>query len=251
MTNALSLAEQQALRLIQAQSRIGRVQMRFTMRLKRWGWLSVVNGTHAAKRLFDVVIATICLVAASPIFVIVALLIRRDGGPVFFKQKRVGLNGLEFEMLKFRSMCVDAEGRLAGLLAKNEKSQGVTFKLKDDPRITRIGRFIRKTSIDELPQFINVLRGDMSIVGPRPPLPREVALYASADRRRLFARPGITCLWQVGERSGGVWEIGDRNAIDFDEQVTLDVRYIEGQSLMRDLWILVKTVPAILLGKGM
>jgi lipopolysaccharide/colanic/teichoic acid biosynthesis glycosyltransferase len=170
---------------------------------------------------------------------------------VFFKQKRVGLHGGEFEMLKFRSMCVDAEAKLSGLLAQNEKAQGITFKMKDDPRVTRIGRFIRKTSLDELPQFINVLRGDMSIVGPRPPLPREVALYSSSDRRRLYARPGITCLWQVGERQGGVWEIGDRNAIDFDEQVSLDVRYIESQSLLRDLWILLKTVPAIVLGKGM
>lgn len=154
-------------------------------------------------------------------------------------------------MLKFRSMCVDAEAKLAELLAKNEKAQGITFKMKDDPRVTPIGRFIRKTSLDELPQFINVLRGDMSIVGPRPPLPREVALYSSSDRRRLHARPGITCLWQVGERQGGVWEIGDRNAIDFEEQVSLDVRYIESQSVLRDIWILLKTVPAIVLGKGM
>ncbi|MCX6855268.1 MAG: sugar transferase [Verrucomicrobia bacterium] len=251
MSHALDLAEQQALRLIQAQSRLGRIRMRLAMNLKRWSWLTVVNGTHAVKRLFDIVISLVCLLMASPAFVLVSLLIRRDGGPVFFKQKRVGLHGGEFEMLKFRSMCVDAEAKLAGLLAQNEKAQGITFKMKDDPRVTRVGRFIRKTSLDELPQFINVLRGDMSIVGPRPPLPREVALYSSSDRRRLYARPGITCLWQVGERRGGVWEIGDRNAIDFDEQVSLDVRYIESQSLVRDFWILLKTVPAIVLGKGM
>ncbi len=251
MTQALHIAEQQACRLIRAQSRLGRIRMRLAMHLKRWSWLALVNSTHAAKHLFDIVIASVCLIVASPAFAIVAFLVRRDGGPVFFKQKRIGLNGREFEMLKFRSMCVDAEAKLAGLLAQNEKAQGVTFKMKDDPRVTRIGRFIRKTSMDELPQFINVLRGDMSIVGPRPPLPREVALYSAADRRRLHARPGITCLWQVGERQGGVWEIGDRNAIDFDEQVTLDVRYIESQSLLRDLWILLKTVPAIVLGKGM
>lgn len=251
MTHALDLAEQQALRLIQAQSRIGRIRMRLAMNLKRWSWLAVVNGTQAVKRLFDIVISLDCLLIASPAFLVVALLIRRDGGPVFFKQKRVGLHGREFEMLKFRSMCVDAETKLAELLAKNEKAQGITFKMKDDPRVTRIGRLIRKTSIDELPQFINVLRGDMSIVGPRPPLPREVALYSCSDRLRLHARPGITCLWQVGERQGGLWEIGDRNAIDFDEQVTLDVRYIESQSLLRDLWIFLKTIPAIVLGKGM
>ena len=251
MTDALHLAEQQALRLLQAQSRLGRIQMRLLMNLKRWSWLVVLNSTHGAKRFFDIVISLICLLMASPAFVIVALLIRRDGGPVFFKQKRVGLHGGEFQMLKFRSMCVDAEAKLADLLEKNEKAQGITFKMKDDPRVTCIGRFIRKTSLDELPQFINVLRGDMSIVGPRPPLPREVALYSSSDRRRLHARPGITCLWQVGERQGGVWEIGDRNAIDFVEQVSLDVRYIESHSLLRDLWILIKTVPAIVLGKGM
>lgn len=251
MTDSIHLAEQQALRLLLAQSRLGRIHMRLLMNLKRWSWMVVLNSTQAAKRLFDIVISLVCLLMASPAFVIVAFLIRRDGGPVFFKQKRVGLHGGEFQMLKFRSMCVDAEAKLADLLAKNEKAQGITFKMKDDPRVTRIGRFIRKTSLDELPQFINVLRGDMSIVGPRPPLPREVALYSSSDRRRLYARPGITCLWQVGERQGGVWEIGDRNAIDFDEQVSLDVRYIESHSFLRDLWILIKTVPAIVLGKGM
>jgi len=251
MTHALDLAEQQALRLIQAQSRIGRIRMRLAMNLKRWSWLAIVNSTHAVKRLFDIVISIVCLLLASPVFVVIALLIRRDGGSVFFRQKRVGLHGREFKMLKFRSMCVDAEAKLGALLAQNDKTQGVTFKMKNDPRITPIGRLIRKTSIDELPQFINVLCGDMSIVGPRPPLPREVALYSATDRLRLHARPGITCLWQVGERQGGVWEIGDRNDIDFDEQVTLDVRYIENQSLLRDLWILLKTVPAIVLGKGM
>ena len=251
MKHALHLAEQQAHRLIHAQSRLGRMQMRLVIHLKRWSWLTVVNGKHAAKRLFDIVISVVCLLLASPVFAVIALLIGRDGGSAFFKQKRVGLHGREFEMFKFRSMCVDAEAKLAALLTQNDKTQGVTFKMKNDPRITRVGRLIRKTSIDELPQFINVLRGDMSIVGPRPPLPREVALYSSGDRLRLHARPGITCLWQVGERQGGVWEISDRNAIDFDEQVTLDVRYIENQSLLRDLWILLKTVPAIVLGKGM
>jgi len=123
--------------------------------------------------------------------------------------------------------------------------------MKDDPRITRVGRLLRKSSLDELPQFWNVLRGDMSMVGPRPPVPREVALYSQADRRRLLVKPGITGLWQVGERRGGLFEIGDRNAIDFPEQVNLDVRYIESQSIRKDLWLLAKTVPAILFGKGM
>lgn len=221
------------------------------MRLKRCLWLAVVNGTHAVKRLFDIVISIIALILAAPLMIVIALLIRRDGGPVFFKQRRIGFNGRDFEMLKFRSMCVDAEAKLSALLAQNEKSQGITFKMKNDPRITAIGRFIRKASIDELPQFFNVLRGDMSIVGPRPCLPREAALYSNTDRRRLHAKPGITCLWQVGEREGRFWEIGDRNSIDFGEQVSLDVRYIESHSFLRDLWILLKTIPAIVLGKGM
>jgi lipopolysaccharide/colanic/teichoic acid biosynthesis glycosyltransferase len=170
---------------------------------------------------------------------------------VFFRQTRIGLMGREFKMLKYRSMCVDAEARLKDLLAKNEKASGITFKMKDDPRITKIGRILRKTSLDELPQFLNVLRGEMALVGPRPAVPREVALYTQADRRRLLAKPGITCLWQVGEREGRTFEIGDRNSIDFPEQVALDVRYIESRSVIRDLWILAKTVPAILFGKGM
>jgi lipopolysaccharide/colanic/teichoic acid biosynthesis glycosyltransferase len=159
--------------------------------------------------------------------------------------------GREFKMLKFRSMCVNAEAKLKEVMALNEKNEGVTFKIKNDPRITRVGRFIRKSSIDELPQLFNILKGDMSLVGPRPALPREVALYTERDRRRLLAKPGLTCFWQVGEREGGVFEIGDRNKIDFSEQVSLDVRYIESQSVTRDLWLLAKTVPAVLLGKGM
>ena len=170
---------------------------------------------------------------------------------MFFRQTRVGLLGREFKMIKYRSMVVDAEAKLKELLAKNEKASGVTFKMKNDPRITPVGRILRKTSLDELPQFLNVLRGEMSLVGPRPPTPREVALYSQADRRRFLVKPGITCLWQVGEREGRTFEIGDRNQIDFPEQVALDVRYIESQSLLKDLWIIAKTVPAILFGKGM
>ena len=157
--------------------------------------------------------------------------------------------GRTFGMWKFRSMCVDAEARLKDLLAKNEKGQGVTFKLQNDPRVTPIGRLIRRASIDELPQFFNVLAGHMSIVGPRPPVPREVALYTQDDRRRLLVKPGITCLWQIGEREGRTFEIGDRNTIDFDEQVQLDVRYIEQQSVLKDILIMIKTLPAMLLGK--
>ena len=218
---------------------------------RRASWCVVIRATFFFKRALDLVGSVFALVVLGPVFFLLALLVRSDGGPVFFRQTRVGLNGRQFKMLKFRSMCVDAEQRLKDLLARNEKASGVTFKMKDDPRITRVGKWLRKSSLDELPQFWNVFRGDMSLVGPRPPVPREVALYSLSDRRRLLVKPGITCLWQVGERQGGLLEIGDRNAIDFPEQVHLDVRYIEGQSTGKDIWLLAKTVPAILFGKGM
>lgn len=143
-------------------------------------------------------------------------------------------------MYKFRSMRPGAEAELQKLLAQNRHREGVTFKIKDDPRLTCTGKWLRKFSFDELPQFFNVLKGDMSLVGPRPPLPREVALYSSADRRRLAARPGITCFWQISGRS----------EIDFFGQVKLDVKYIEEQSFTTDMKLLLKTVPAVLSGKG-
>jgi lipopolysaccharide/colanic/teichoic acid biosynthesis glycosyltransferase len=238
-------------RLQQAQTPWGRARLSAYVRLKRAAWHVVVNGTYTVKRAIDITVSVVTLIVASPLLAIVAALVRMDGGPVLFGQTRVGLNGEEFTMLKFRSMTVGAEARLGDILAMNEKPQGVTFKMRNDPRVTRIGRFLRKTSLDEVPQFINVLRGEMSLVGPRPALPREVAMYSEADRRRLLAVPGLTCLWQVGEREGRLFEIGDRNAIDFDEQVSLDVRYIESQSVWRDILLLAKTIPAVLLGKGM
>lgn len=240
-----------ATRLLAAQTPWGRLKLGAYVRARRLTWIMVMRGTLAVKRVLDITVSLITLVFWSPLLLLIAVLVKLDGGPIFFRQTRVGLLGREFGMLKFRSMCVNAEARLQELLAQNEKSQGVTFKMKNDPRITRIGRFIRKTSLDEMPQLINVLRGEMSLVGPRPALPREVAQYSVEDRRRLFAKPGLTCLWQVGERHGGVFEVGDRNTIDFTEQVSLDVRYIESHSVWRDLWLLAKTVPAVLLGKGM
>jgi lipopolysaccharide/colanic/teichoic acid biosynthesis glycosyltransferase len=137
-------------------------------------------------------------------------------------------------------MCLDAEKRLKDLIAKNQHKDGVTFKLKDDPRITRVGKWLRKFSLDELPQFYNVLVGDMSLVGPRPPVPREVALYTPADRRRLAVKPGITCIWQISGRA----------EIDFSGQVQLDVLYIESQRLWMDMTILAKKIPAVISGKG-
>jgi lipopolysaccharide/colanic/teichoic acid biosynthesis glycosyltransferase len=143
-------------------------------------------------------------------------------------------------MFKIRSMCCNAEQRLKEVLARNQHAEGVTFKLKTDPRITRVGKWLRKFSLDELPQFYNVLTGDMSLVGPRPPVPREVAKYSLADRRRLAIKPGITCVWQISGRS----------EIDFSGQVKLDVAYIENQSFWSDLKILALTLPAVLSGKG-
>jgi lipopolysaccharide/colanic/teichoic acid biosynthesis glycosyltransferase len=247
----LEIRERMMQRLLAAQTPWGRFRLTLYVTWKRLAWKGVISGTLFLKRLFDIVLSICALVLLAPVFATIALIVKSDGGPVFFRQTRIGLLGREFKMLKFRSMVVDAEARLKELLAKNEKASGVTFKMKDDPRITKVGRFIRKSSLDELPQFWNVLRGEMSLVGPRPPVPREVALYSQADRRRFLVKPGITCLWQVGEREGGLFEIGDRNQIDFPEQVALDVRYIESQSVWRDLWILAKTVPAILFGKGM
>ncbi|WP_009965272.1 sugar transferase [Verrucomicrobium spinosum] len=236
-------------RYLKAGSPCGRAKMRLQLAATRLGWCLFTTASAAIKRMLDVVIAIFALLLLSPLFLLIAVLVKRDGGPVFFKQTRTGLRGKTFGMLKFRSMCVDAEARLKALLAQNEKAGGVTFKMTNDPRVTPVGRWIRRASVDELPQFWNVLKGEMSIVGPRPPLPREVALYTQADRLRLCVKPGITCLWQVGERKGELFEVGDRNAITFDEQVKLDVRYIEHQSTAKDLWLMIKTLPAMLLGK--
>ena len=205
----------------------------------RAAWLA--SGTESVKRLFDIVVSFGMLVLLSPLFGLIALLVwLEDGGPVFFAQTRVGQFGREFKMYKVRSMCLDAEQRLQELLEKNHHKEGVTFKLKDDPRITRVGKWLRKFSFDELPQFFNVLSGDMSLVGPRPPVPREVAKYSLEHRRRLAIKPGITCIWQISGRS----------EIDFSGQVQLDVSYIETQSFWTDLSILARTVPAVLSGKG-
>ena len=160
-------------------------------------------------------------------------------GPVLFNQVRMGLNGRKFNMYKFRSMHQDAENRLGALKSSNEMS-GPVFKIANDPRVTPVGRFIRKFSIDELPQLFNVLKGDMSLVGPRPPIYKEVLEYQRWQRRRLSMRPGITCIWQV---SG-------RNDIGFEEWMKLDLQYIDNWSFWLDLKLLFKTIPAVLIGKG-
>ncbi|MCL6445063.1 MAG: sugar transferase [Alicyclobacillus sp.] len=192
------------------------------------------------KRLTDFTVSTLVLILLSPVFLLIAIAIKLDDhGPVFFSQTRCGLRGRHFNMLKFRSMCVDAEARRQQLLHLNEMS-GPVFKLRNDPRVTRVGRFLRKTSLDELPQFINVWLGHMSLVGPRPPLPSEVNQYDPVHRRRLSVKPGITCLWQI---SG-------RNNIDFDQWMQLDLEYIDTWSYWKDIEILAKTIPAIVRGRG-
>ncbi len=222
---------------------LSRASLRHRLRfhLKRAGWAGVVQGSYLVKRLLDIIASGVLLVLLLPFFLLLALLIRLESpGPVLFKQIRVGRWGELFTMWKFRSMYADAEARKAELLKQNEMQGGVIFKMRDDPRVTRIGRFIRKTSIDELPQLWNVFKGDMSLVGPRPPVPAEVNEYSLADRRRLEVIPGITCIWQVSGRS----------EIPFDQQVELDVEYIQSQSLWTDIKLLLKTIPALLLGKG-
>jgi len=192
------------------------------------------------KRPLDVCASLIGLILLSPLFLVLAILVKVDShGPVFFKQMRVGKDGREFEFYKFRSMVQDAEALKNKLMHLNEL-EGPVFKISDDPRITPIGRFLRRTSLDELPQLFNVLRGDMSLVGPRPPLPAEVANYESWQRQKLAVLPGITCLWQI---SG-------RNHIGFTEWMRLDIEYIRRQSLGVDVKILARTLPAVLLRKG-
>ncbi|MGG1163747.1 sugar transferase [Bacillus mycoides] len=192
------------------------------------------NGLYLfMKRLMDMFGALCGIILLSLVFIIVAILIKLEDpkGPVFFKQIRVGKNGKEFGMYKFRSMVTDAEERLKDLLQHNEVS-GAMFKMKADPRVTKVGKFIRKTSIDELPQLINVLKGEMSLVGPRPPLSREVKEYTTYDKQRLKVTPGCTGLWQVSGRSN----------IGFEEMVELDLSYIQNRSLLLDIKIIFKTV---------
>ena len=194
----------------------------------------------AVKRAFDVVGAALVLMILSPALVATAAAIwLRDGSPILFRQTRVGLHGRAFTMMKFRTMHPDAEARLASLAHRNEVV-GPAFKLSNDPRITRVGTFLRASSIDELPQLINVLRGDMSLVGPRPALPHEVAEYDIWHRRRLSVRPGISGLWQIEARSDAA----------FDNRASLDLRYIDQWSLWLDLRILARTLPAVLFSRG-
>jgi exopolysaccharide biosynthesis polyprenyl glycosylphosphotransferase len=206
-----------------------------TVEINRYHRVAVNNkkGYLIAKRIMDICGALIGLICLSWLFLIVALLIKLEDpkGPVFFKQVRVGKDGKEFYMYKFRSMVTNAEELLDSLLHLNETT-GAMFKMKNDPRVTNIGRFIRKTSIDELPQLWNVLKGEMSLVGPRPPLPREVAQYTEYDKQRLLVTPGCT----------GLWQVSGRNDLGFDEMVELDLKYIRERSLLYDIKIIFKTI---------
>ncbi len=192
------------------------------------------------KRALDLLISFLLLVFLSPLLLVTAVLVKvTSPGPVLFKQERIGLHGRKFILYKFRSMYKDAEKRKRALLERNEMD-GPVFKMKNDPRITPLGRFLRRSSIDELLQLWNVLKGDMSIVGPRPPLPGEVEQYERWQRRRLSMKPGLTCLWQI---SG-------RNKIGFKDWIKLDLQYIDNWSLLLDCKIFLKTIPVVLLGRG-
>jgi lipopolysaccharide/colanic/teichoic acid biosynthesis glycosyltransferase len=211
----------------------------FIVPVKIW-W--VARADFLAKRVLDVVVSLAVMAALAPFGLILALIIKlQDGGPVFYWQKRVGLRGALIDFPKFRSMRTDSDVMRLHLEKQNEHgSAGVTFKLENDPRITPVGKFIRRMSIDELPQLWCVLKGTMSLVGPRPALPKEVARYTLYERRRLEAVPGLTCIWQISGRS----------QIPFPQQVELDVLYINTRTIWMDIDIFLKTVPAVLFARG-
>ena len=215
-----------------------RSAQRMRLRLVTWAIRNKIQANM--KRVFDLIVASLALIFTAPLMGLAAAAIKLDSpGPVFFLQERVGKWGEPFYCYKFRSMYIDAEARKSELMDQNEADE-IIFKIKDDPRVTRLGRIIRKLSIDELPQLLNVIKGEMSLVGPRPPVPYEVAQYKFEHMRRLDAIPGITGLQQVSGRSN----------LDFKRWVELDLEYIAEQSLLKDVAILLRTVPAVLLSKG-
>lgn len=216
-------------------------RQRARQRARMLAWRISRNAGGLVKRALDMTGSMTALILSLPLLLVVAILIKlTDGGPILFWQTRVGKWGRPFPFPKFRSMVSDAEVLRTRLANANAHGDGITFKIKNDPRITWIGRIIRKTSIDELPQLWCVLKGDMSLVGPRPALVSEVQRYTLDDRRRLDAIPGLTCTWQVSGRSD----------IPFQEQCRLDIEYIEKQSFLADLKLLLKTIPAVIIGRG-
>jgi len=197
-------------------------------------------GYFIIKKIIDVIGSLCGILLLSPVMIVVAICIKLDSkGPVFFGQNRVGQDGKPFKMYKFRSMCTNAECLLEELRGKNEMS-GPMFKMKEDPRVTKVGRFIRNTSIDELPQLFNILNGEMSIVGPRPSLPKEVAQFTSFQKQRLIAKPGLTCYWQVSGRSD----------VDFEEWMEMDIEYLMNRSTFVDIGLIFKTVGVLFGDKG-
>jgi lipopolysaccharide/colanic/teichoic acid biosynthesis glycosyltransferase len=204
------------------------------------GRLTPSAGVPTAKRALDIVLVGLGLLAIWPALLLIALAIRLDSrGPVLFSQVRIGHGGRPFRMWKFRSMVADAEARRAAVLSASDRA-GLCFKAKDDPRITRAGRFLRRTSLDELPQLWNVLKGEMSLVGPRPALPEEVAAYPAAARERLAVLPGLT----------GVWQVSGRADVSFDDMVAMDVTYVRNPGIGRDLALILRTVAVVVRGKG-
>ncbi len=198
------------------------------------------NRYEKIKRFFDICLSSAALVVLSPLLLVIAILIYlEDKGPVIYSQTRIGKDGRAFKLYKFRSMCVDADEKLKDLQELNERD-GPVFKIKNDPRVTKVGKFIRKTCIDELPQLVNIIKGDMSIVGPRPPLPNEVEQYNSYQKQRLLVVPGLTCYWQIQK--------GEETT--FDEWVELDLKYIKERSILLDFRLILLTFKVILSGKG-
>jgi exopolysaccharide biosynthesis polyprenyl glycosylphosphotransferase len=214
------------------------------MKKFKWGGYKMVEAEEkyknnsiyfSLKRFIDIVFSLFALIIFSPLLILIAEAIKLDSeGPVFFEQERVGLNGKHFKMYKFRSMCADAEEKLEGLREKNEMS-GPMFKMSKDPRITRVGAFLRKTSLDEIPQLFNIIKGDMSLVGPRPNLPREVEKFTEEQKRKLIAKPGLTCYWQI---------MG-RNSIDFEDWMKLDIKYVEERNTWVDIKLIFMTVSVL------
>lgn len=242
MNEALSNARRELLAQLPVPlSRAGVMRLRWSLRVKLAAWELSLGSVLFFKRALDIAISGTALLMFSPFLLFVALLVYLDDpGPVFYTQTRVGQDGRLFPFYKFRSMRVGADKMKDQLIQQNESKDGVIFKMKNDPRITRVGKYLRRFSVDEAPQILNVFLGDLSVVGPRPPVPREVALYTLEDRKRLHVKPGLTCFWQIQGRS----------EIPFKEQVRLDLQYISSQGFWMDLWIIVKTVPAVLLGRG-
>ena len=219
----------------------GKKRLQWLYYRKKYTWIFIVDGAQLIKRLFDVVISFCLLILLVPLFLLISIAIKlTDGGDIFYFSTRVGKWGKEFILPKFRSMEMFADQKKSEILKDNQHISNKTFKIKKDPRVTLLGKVLRKLSLDELPQLWNVLKGEMSLVGPRPPLPEEVATYSLDDRRRLDGIPGLTCIWQVSGRSN----------IPFPQQVKLDIKYIENQSFLLDIKLLLATIPAILFGKG-